>query len=512
VTPGGPRPDDWRRINDIFHRALEEPPERRSEFVRQAAADRPDLLAEVESLLAAHARADGFIEPTSTTAGDVVTAEGDTRVGRMFGHYRVLDVIGEGGMGVVYLADDVRLGRRVALKAVAPRFTGDPARRDRLEREARAAAALTHPGIATVYALEEFDGQIFIAGEYVPGETLRDEIARGPVRPERAIDTALAIARALAVAHDRGVVHRDLKPENLIRTPGGDVKILDFGLARMRDAPPALAQLTDDGTFLGTPAYMSPEQIRGDAIDGRSDLFAVGVVLFELVTGVHPFAGRDPASTIARILEAEPPRLSQAAAQATSDLRLLSDLEQIVRTCLRKSPEQRYQSAHELSAALERARDGLGVTRSVGVEPAAASATAAWWWQFHQAAVAVAYPAIVAALWMARGDLASRTGRLLFLGGLIAAIAAIVLRLHLWFMHRVHPADWPRQHDFAVRWIRLADGLFAGVLLAAAVAVVDGNGTLAAVLGGSAAGVIVAAWVIEPASAAAAIRAAQSAI
>ena len=502
MSPTSLGPDDWRRINEVFHRALDEPPDRRQDFILEACADRPDLLDEVASLLAAHGRAEGFIEPppgSDVPPPDTAAAAADALVGRMVGHYRVRRVIGEGGMGVVYLADDVRLGRSVALKAVAPRFTGHQARRDRLEREARAAAALTHPGIATVYALEEFDGQFFIAGEYVPGETLRDELGRGPLAPMRTIDTAIAVARALAVAHDRGVVHRDLKPENLIRTPAGDVKILDFGLARMRDVPEALARLTDDGTLLGTPAYMSPEQIRGETIDGRSDLFSLGIVIFELLAGVHPFAGRDPASTIARILEADPPRLSQAVTAATTDLALIGELDHIVRTCLRKTPDSRYQSAHDLVAALDRAREGL--TGVATTAPAEHTTTAGWWWQFHQGAVCVVYPLLVAALWMARGDIGGRPGRLLFLTGLTAAIAAIALRLHLWFMHRVHRADWPRQHDHVARWIRLSDGVFVAALVAGGLAVVDVNGPMAALLVGAAAAVLVSGLVIEPATA-----------
>ena len=204
----------------------------------------------------------------------------DKDVPERIGHYLIRGVLGEGGMGVVYLAEDSRLGRTVALKAVAPQYVGDPARRERLRREARAAASLQHPGIATVFALEEIDDHLYIAGEYVPGETLRDELARGPLTPARAVETMLAIARALAVAHERGVIHRDLKPENLMRTPAGDMKILDFGLARVHDPVSTDATLSAEGSVLGTPAYMSPEQIRGKTVDGRADLFALGVVLY----------------------------------------------------------------------------------------------------------------------------------------------------------------------------------------------------------------------------------------
>ena len=361
--------EDWRRINDLFHRALEEAPERRAAFLDESCGGDEALRQEVASLLEAHARAADFIEAPAQTLTDLdadPTGAGAALVGSQIGQYRIERVLGEGGMGVVYLAEDVRLGRTVALKALAPRYTGDAARRERLRREARAAASLTHPGIATVYALEEFDGQIFIAGEYVPGETLREELARGPLSAMRSLETALGVARALAAAHDRGIVHRDLKPENIVRTGSGDVKILDFGLARFRDPPPSLAHLTDDGMILGTPAYMSPEQIRGTAVDGRSDLFSLGIVLYELVAGQHPFAGSDPASTIARILEAEPARLGDLPPAARWNPAVLGALEDVVTTCLRKVPDQRFRSAHDLIEALEHAR--LRERRARGTE------------------------------------------------------------------------------------------------------------------------------------------------
>jgi serine/threonine protein kinase len=505
-------PDDWRRVNEVFHRALEYPPDSRDAFVREACADNQRLCDEVASLLDAHDRAGSFIEPESEAARaavEVSAADAASLVGRMLGHYRIESILGEGGMGVVYLAEDVRLGRTVALKAIAPRYTSDQARRDRLRREARAAAALSHPGIATVYALEELDGQIFIAGEYVPGETLRDELGRGPIAAARAIETAVCVARALAVAHDRGVVHRDLKPENLIRTPAGDVKILDFGLAHMRDVPPALARLTDDGTFLGTPAYMSPEQIRGDPVDGRSDLFSLGIVLYELVSGAHPFAGHDPASTIARILEADPPRLSQVGAGSGADLQMLGELEGIVRTCLRKAPGTRYQSAHELAGALDRMRDGTRPRSAIAplpIDEPSSRSLARWWWQFHQGAVAGGYSLLMIALWMARGRIGGLPGRLLFLTGLMAVIGAITLRLHLWFTMRSYPSEWARQHANATGWIRLADAAFVAALLAGGLAVVEADGTLAAVLVGAGVGVLVSFTVIEPATTRAAFR------
>jgi predicted Ser/Thr protein kinase len=460
-------------------------------------------------LLASHERAADFIEkPAETVTSLEVTASAadETLVGRQVGQYRIERVLGEGGMGVVYLAEDVRLGRTVALKALAAKFTGDEARRERLRREARAAAALTHPGIATVYALEEFEGQIFIAGEYVPGETLREELSRGPLGAVRTLETALGVARALAVAHDRGIVHRDLKPENIVRTSSGDVKILDFGLARFRDPPPALAHLTDEGIVLGTPAYMSPEQIRGTAVDGRSDLFSLGIVIYELVSGIHPFAGADPASTIARILESEPVRLGDLPPAARWNPNVLGELEDVVTTCLRKLPEHRFRSAHDLIEALERARGAISGAISgsrVPAKPLAPSAAdARWWWQFHQAIAASAYVALLVPLWMTRGALGSRAGLAIFVAGLVSAMIAAVLRLHLWFLVRLNTSEWLTDHEHARRWIRIADIAFAGTLFIAGIALpgLTTSTELGLVLIASAVAVTLAFTIIEPAT------------
>jgi predicted Ser/Thr protein kinase len=503
----------WRRVNDLFHRALEQPADARDAFLADSCGGDDELRREVASLLASHERASDFIEEpaeTATSLDESGHGAEPTLAGRQIGQYRIERVLGEGGMGVVYLAEDVRLGRTVALKALAARFTGDEGRRQRLRREARAAASLTHPGIATVYALEEFDGQIFIAGEYVPGETLREELARGPLSAVRALDTALNVARALAVAHDRGIVHRDLKPENIVRTGSGDVKILDFGLARFRDPPPSLAHLTDDGMILGTPAYMSPEQIRGTAVDGRSDLFSLGIVLYELVTGIHPFAAADPASTIARILESEPARLADLAPATRWNPGALGALEDLVTSCLRKAPELRFRSAHDLVDALEHARASMaGSSGGVRVPPRpapAGQARARWWWQFHQAAAAMAYLALLVPLWIARAALGGRSGLLLFAAGLVTAMVAAVLRLHLWFLVRLDATGDDSRRNPTRLWIRWADVIFAAVLVIGGVALplVTPHTALGLVLIASAVAVFLAFGVIEPETARAA--------
>jgi serine/threonine protein kinase len=504
-------PSHWARVNDLFHRALEQPAAARPAFLDATCAGDEALRREVVSLLAANERAGDFIEQPTLSAADLLDqslAEGGALVGREMGQYRVERVLGEGGMGVVYLAEDTRLGRLVALKALAPRFTKDPARRERLAREARAAAGLTHPGIATVYALEEFDDHLYIACEYVPGDTLRKELEHGPLPLPRVVDTAISIARALAVAHDRGIVHRDLKPENIIRTPGGDLKILDFGLARFRD-PAVGPALTGDGTILGTPAYMSPEQIRGRAVDFRSDLFSLGIVVYELATGVHPFANGDAASTIARILETEPTSLRGQASNRVSPDVSLGHLDAIVLTCLRKPPDARYRSTHELIAALELARSAvsnwtpgatsasLGPRRS---DTAAATRSPRWWWEFHQTTASATYCALLAPLWLVHEWFPGVSGMALFLAGLAAATAATILRMHRVFTVRSYPEEREAQLRSTGPWLRLADAAFAVALLAGSVFVITLHASVAIILVGAAVAVILSSTVIEPAT------------
>jgi serine/threonine protein kinase len=502
VSPGG-ADGRWTVIHDLFHRALEQPADQRAAFLDAACGADSGLREEVASLLAAHERAGAFLEQpaaASTALRDTMAPPGDSPMPQTIGPYRVERVLGEGGMGIVYLAEDTRLGRLVALKAVAARFAADAQRRERLRREARAAAALTHSGIATIFALEEIDGHLYIASEYVPGETLRDELQRGPLPIASAIATAAAIARALAAAHDAGIIHRDLKPENVIRTPGGDVKVLDFGLARFRAGEPEGPALTGDGTILGTPAYMSPEQLRASVVDQRSDLFAFGVVLYELVSGVHPFAGSDSASTIARILETEPPRLSIAGASGR-EAALVGALEPIVLTLLRKAPVARFRSAHEVVQALTRLESGGSAAVSAPLEPLASvdAGGSRWWWQFHQAAAIVAYLALLVPLWLVR-PVAGRWGMLQFVLGVVAVTAATIIRWHLWFTLRSYPSEWRRQRAESAPWLRAADLLFVLVLAVAGFMALEAEKTLAIVLIVAAVAALMSSTIIEPAT------------
>jgi serine/threonine protein kinase len=287
-------PDDWERVTALFTAAMERPPSERDAFLSEACGGDEGLRREVISLLDAHARAGDFLEtPVDEAAVLRASALGPSLEGRVVGPYRVEREIGRGGMGVVYLAEDTRLGRKVALKSLAPGIMSDERRRNRLRREARAAATLSHPGIATVYALEEIEDQLFIATEYVQGRTLRAELGQGSLPAAAVAEIGVQIARALEAAHASGVVHRDLKPDNVIRTEDGGVKILDFGIAWIdqAEAGPGAepSRLTESGAVMGTPSYMSPEQIEGAGVDARTDVFSLGVVLYELLCGSNPF-------------------------------------------------------------------------------------------------------------------------------------------------------------------------------------------------------------------------------
>jgi TolB-like protein/tRNA A-37 threonylcarbamoyl transferase component Bud32 len=279
------------------------------------------------------------------------------------GHYKILDRIGAGGMGEVYRARDTRLGRTVAIKVMRADVAGDPVRRERFLQEARATAALSHPNIAALYEIGEDQNQLFLAFEYVPGETLKSVIAGRPLNPRRAIDLAVQIADALADAHAAGIVHRDIKPDNIIVTPKGNAKILDFGLAtwtasgaeRDHAGQAATMMNTAPGTMLGTVAYMSPEQALGERVDHRTDIFSLGVVMFEMLTGKLPFAGTTSTALALQIVQALAP------APSTVNRSLPAELDGIVGRALTRDLDQRYESAATLAADLRSVGASLDV-------------------------------------------------------------------------------------------------------------------------------------------------------
>src|SRR5580700_8867798 len=278
-------------------------------------------------------------------------------IGDKLGPYEILAPLGAGGMGAVYRGRDTRLARDVAIKILPERFV-TPVARERFLREARACSALSHPNICAIYDLGDFEGRPFLIMELLEGETLRRYIGSQPVSPKKALDIAIQLTRALEAAHAKGIVHRDIKPANVMITPQGQAKVLDFGLAKISAAASALPgeqeetaemdDLTVAGTTMGTYAYMSPEQARGGVVDARSDIWSLGVVLYQMATGSQPFTGPTSAVVVEGLLTQQPAPLRQRNPQAPPGL------EPIVLKALEKDPSRRYQSALELRADLER--------------------------------------------------------------------------------------------------------------------------------------------------------------
>ena len=505
-------PERWHRVSDLFHRALQREPGSRMAFLDDACRDDPSIQSEVVSLLAFHEQAgEGVGTPTHlVAAGSSPESAGGSLVGHTLNQYTVTRKLGEGGMGVVYLADDTRLGRPVALKALARRFTRDSERRERLRREARAAAGLSHPGIATVYALEEFDDDLYIVSEYVPGQTLRDELSQGPLALGTLLTNGIEIGRALAAAHAQGVVHRDLKPENVIRTSAGGIKVLDFGLARIGnpEGDASTTRLTEPGTILGTPGYISPEQLRGLSVDSRADVFSFGVMLYELASGIHPFASADPTSTIARVLESDPPDLVELGVSTPS-------LDDLIHTCLQKDQALRFGSMVELVEALEELRrefvqsesrpSSAPPHRADDATPSPRSSPLSWW-RFHQAAVAVVYSLMLIPVWNLRDEISGPWGTLLFLSLVAAVGVSATLRLHLLFTSRSYPAELTAQRGRVFWPIRTSDLIVALLLLMVAAVSVRTNPAVTALLVAVAVGSVIASLVIEPATTRAAFK------
>lgn len=308
-------PERYQKVSDIFADARELEPHLRGEFVANACGDDAELKAEVESLLAADEGSGDFIDsPALEVAAEMLADEKSrSRIGSEIGQYKIVSMLGTGGMGEVWLADDTKLKRRVALKLL-----GAPQKADfllRFRQEAYAASALNHPNIITIFDIAEDHGAPFIATEFIDGETLRKVLHDGRLSIGRTVDIAVQVAAALSAAHAAGIVHRDIKPENVMVRNDGIVKILDFGLARFSENNPSTAEsrlVTKPGLVMGTVTYMSPEQARALPIDGRTDIFSLGIVLFEMLEGCVPFSGNNDIETLAAILEREPAPINSA--------------------------------------------------------------------------------------------------------------------------------------------------------------------------------------------------------
>src|SRR5213596_215229 len=360
----------WEKVIDLFQSALERAPEERAAFLDETCHDDEGMRREVESLLTSHERAENFIEvPAFEVAPELATNDNaEALIGKLLGHYSIESLIGVGGMGEVYLARDERLGRKAALKLLPDSLTTDETQLSRFKNEARTASALNHPNILTVYEIGAEGNLQFIATEFIDGVTLRAAIASGRMSPHKALEIAVQVASALAAAHDAGVVHRDIKPENIMLRPDGYVKVLDFGIAKLTEQRLASDDHTVEttgvlqtrpGLVLGTVHYMSPEQARGQKVDARSDIWSLGVVLYEMVGGSPPFRGETPSDCIASILTTEPPPLSGV----LPDVPL--QLESILQKALRKNSDERYQTIKEMLADLRNLKGELETKSSL---------------------------------------------------------------------------------------------------------------------------------------------------
>lgn len=357
-------PEEWRQIESLFHAAAGRAPGERASFLAAACGGEEALRSEVESLLAAHEQAGSFIEKPAleVEARSLADEQADSTDKRLaeqtIGHYRIAAPLGAGGMGDVYLAHDTRLGRQIAIKLLPADYTKDADRLRRFEQEARAASALNHPNIITIYEIGQFEGKYFIAAEYVEGTTLRERLADSAMKLTEALDVIVQVASALEASHAKGIIHRDIKPENIMLRRDGYVKVLDFGLAKLtegvgpgRDVDPeaptrALAE-TAPGMVMGTPRYMSPEQVRGVTVDARTDVWSLGCVLYEMVAGRAPFEGPTSSDVIASVLGHEPPPLARYAGDAPFEL------EWALKKALRKDRDERYQTVREMLADLK---------------------------------------------------------------------------------------------------------------------------------------------------------------
>jgi tRNA A-37 threonylcarbamoyl transferase component Bud32 len=507
--------DRWQRVGALFDQALVTPGPNRLSVVRSS-GEAPDVQDEVLELLKSHDESHGFLEPPSLLDP-----------GAEVGAYRVERIIGRGGMGVVYLAHDSRLHRAVALKALPPHLFRDDRMRARLRQEARAAAALSHPAIATVYALEEIGDQIFIASEFLEGRTLREALAAGPLDEPRALSVAREIAAALHAAHDRGIVHRDLKPENIILTPSGAVKILDFGLAQFDVAAQDLAsvtRLTEPGVIAGTPPYMAPEQLLGQPTDARTDQFAFGVLLYEMLIGRHPFGSGALPTTIAKVLSADldPQGIPEA-------------VWPVIERATRKNPADRFPTTAELLTALgtwplapgTRTVPGAGgrVPGALGTWPLAPGTSptvpsaggrvplvpgttsgAPNWWSTHQLIVALGYWFMVWPAWHVH-KWTGRYGVLTFLATLAIVIIGGNVRLHLWFTARTYPGELRAQLVRINRLVRVADVAFSLMMIATGLVIAEAHAGWSALFVAFGLGGALAFLVIEPATARAAFGA-----
>jgi eukaryotic-like serine/threonine-protein kinase len=351
-------PERWRQVVEVFDAAVEREPDQRAAFIEEACRGDQALKKEVESLLAADEPRDGFLKASAAevVASQYLSHEAESKIGQSFGQYKILSLIGIGGMGEVYQARDTEIGRDVAVKILPTALSQDAERLRRFKDEARLLGQLNHPNVLAIYYVGTANEAFYVVSELLEGETLRERLNRTQLAPRKAIDYARQIAAGLAAAHHKGIIHRDLKPENIFITLQGDVKILDFGIAKLAKPlngetvsteDPTRRLNTQTGAIIGTLSYMSPEQVQGKPVDHRSDIFSFGTVLYEMLSGKRAFDSESRFDTMNAIVSKEPPELA-----AITGRTLPAGLERIVRRCLEKLPSERFQSASDLAFAL----------------------------------------------------------------------------------------------------------------------------------------------------------------
>jgi serine/threonine-protein kinase len=367
--------ENWQKAKAIFDVAVEIATQDRGAFLDHSCSGEDELRREIESLLASFDAAGNFME--MPFAGEIASALTERKAdqlapGQDLNRYKILRKIGEGGMGEVYLAEDTHLGRRVAIKLLAADVIRDSDQLRRFVREARVASALNHPNIVTVYEIGQAGDVHFISTEFVAGETLRRHVSREPLKIRDALDIAIDIASALVVAHDADIVHRDIKPENIMLREDGLLKVLDFGLAKLsKDKNPNddawHSVRTEQGFVMGTASYMSPEQARGDVLDARTDIWSLGVVIYEMIAGELPFAGATTVDVVAAIVKDEPRPIKLVLPNSSEKL------QRIVTRSLSKSPRERYQKMQDMLLDLKNLRAGIETDasdpRSVAILP-----------------------------------------------------------------------------------------------------------------------------------------------
>jgi predicted Ser/Thr protein kinase len=446
-------PEQFKRVRDLFEQAADVKPADLRAWLDRHAGDDAEVRHMAETLLVLDSRAGAFLTAdVASRLPDLLVEESGLQPGDVIGAYVIEGEIGRGGMGHVYVAHDSGLDRKVAIKALAPRLVRDEGQRERLRREARAAAALKHPGICTVYQLEEKDGALFIVTEYVEGHTLREEIASGERPSAKAVrDTALQLAAALASAHEKNITHRDLKPENLMRTVDGRMKILDFGLALDGSADSSQPRVTQPGMLVGTPGYMAPEQVNGEPVDARADIFSFGVLMYEFASGRHPFEARSPVGMAAQILAKEAMPLGERCPALPPALAAAID------RSMQKERGRRFRSGSELVTALE--SDEPGPSR-----PAARDKIAAWW-RRHQLSAIALYMVAAAWSWQIK-EWAQGLAELNFLMVAFAATVAGMFRGFLMFNERINPAGFDFERRRARRTLLAADIIIVIALVA----------------------------------------------